>query len=423
MLRVFATKYVCGFLMLLFLSVNGCGRSSATTEIEFWTLQLSPTFSSYIREAIAEYERTHPGVSIRWVDVPYDAAIQKLLSSAIAGNAPDVVNLSADFLAKFHGMNALVDLRAPVAAAGFTYLPNALDLCTFNEAIVAVPWYLNTYVAIYNKELLAAAGFSESDVPATFSALTSFIREYKDRTGRFAVFWNIGKDSYLPMMLGSEGVAMTDSAMTRATFNSARGIQLIDEWVRLYREGYLQSESIMKPGSAIVESYQSGNVALILTGPVFLQRIATNAPNIYSQTGISPAIVGATGKHELAAMSLSVLSSSRSPEIAADFALFMTDPQRQLAFSKMTTTFPSVQEALADSFFTVNDRSLTASARSIGIRQLPTATRLRHHLLHEDVDELRDIFDEAVQKACLGSLSTAEAMNAAAAEWNRILAR
>ena len=41
-----------------------------------------------------------PSFEIVWVDIPYDAAIQKLLASAVAGNAPDIVNLSSDFLSK-----------------------------------------------------------------------------------------------------------------------------------------------------------------------------------------------------------------------------------------------------------------------------------------------------------------------------------
>jgi putative chitobiose transport system substrate-binding protein len=398
-----------------------CGQHDASVTIEFWTLQLSPTFNDYFSSLIAEYEREHPGTKIRWVDVPYDAAIQKLLSSAVAGNAPDVINLSADFLSKFNGMNAFADLTGDIARRNYTFLPNALALCTFDGKVVAAPWYLNTYVLLYNKQLLMEAGFSEKDLPRTYGQLIEFIKQYKDRTGKFALFWNIGKDSYLPMMLGSEGIAMTDSQMTRATFNSERGIELINQWVELYRTGYLQSESIIKPGSTIVESYQSGQVLMIMTGPVFLNRIRTNAPTIYAYTGVAPAIVGSAGTHELAAMSVSVLSTSKHKQEATDFTLFLTNPRNQLAFSKLTTTYPSVLEALRDTFFTARIGTLETTARALGAAQLPQATRLRSHLLHQDFDVLRDSFDEAIQKACLGTLSTREALNRAAAEWNTIL--
>lgn len=406
---------------LLLCCLFGCGQPNTSVTVEFWTLQLSPTFNAYFTSLIAEYERLHPATTIRWVDVPYDAAIQKLLSSAVAGNAPDVVNLSADFLSKFHGMHALADITRDVAGCGYSFLPNALALCTFDNTVVAIPWYLNTYVLLYNRQLLYAAGFAEQDLPATYGQLVEFIKEYKKRTRKFALFWNIGKDSYLPMMLGSEGVSMTDPQMTKATFNTPRGIALIDAWVELYRTGYLQSESIIKPGSSIVESYQSGQVLMIMTGPVFLNRIRTNAPGVYEQTGVAPAIVGSAGTHELAAMAVSVLATSTHKKEATEFALFLTNPGNQLAFSKMTTTFPSVVEALKDSFFALQTGTLETTARHLGALQLPQATRLRNHLLHQDFDVLRDAFDEAIQKACLGSLSTREALDRAADEWNAIL--
>ena len=406
----------------LCLSLDGCAKKETRTIVEFWTLQLSPTFDEYIHAAIREYERQHPTVTITWVDVPYDAAIQKLLASAAAGNAPDVVNLSADFLSKFYAMGALADLTRDVAQSRSAYLPRALELCTFDGKIAAVPWYLNTYILIYNKQLLAEAGMTRSDLPATFVQLVEFIKTYKDRTGKFAAFWNIGKDSYLPMMLESEGVMMADSALTHAEFNSERGIALIDRWVQLYRGGYLQSESIMKPGSMIVEAYQSGQTAMMFTGPVFLKRIAVNAPAIYAQTDVAPVVVGVTGRHELAAMALAVMSTSTHRTEAADFALFMTNAKNQLEFAKLTTTYPSVAEAYSDPFFSRDDGSLESRGRVLGAQELPTAGRLRAYLQHPEFDRLRDSFDEAIQKACLGTLSTKDALDRAALEWNDVLA-
>lgn len=412
-------------IFILFLSVvfvhQGCRTTDERKTIEFWTLQLSPAFNDYFHDLIAAYEQEHPGVRIRWVDVPYDAAVQKLLASAVAGDPPDVVNLSADFLSKFHAMHALTDLGPAVDQCGYTFLPNALELCTFDSSVVALPWYLNSYVVIYNRELLRSAGMTDADVPRTFDALESFIRTYHQRTGKHAFFWNIGKDSYLPMMLGSEGIPMTDDAMTTALFREPRAVAAIDRWVQLYREGYLPAESIIKPGSAIVEAYQSGQVPLIFTGPVFLQRIRTNAPGIYERTGIAPALVGATCRHELAAMALSVLSTTSHPQEAADFALFVADPANQLAFSRLTATFPSVTEALRDSFFQRNDGSVIDAGRSVGAADLKNAGRLRNYLLHPEFDRLRDAFDEAVQKACLGKATTQQALEEAAQEWDRIL--
>ncbi len=411
-------------VLLLSLSIFNCGKKDDRKKIEFWTLQLSPTFDNYFKELIDKYEQQNPDVDIVWVDIPYDAAIQKLLASAVAGNSPDVVNLSSDFLAKFAGMNALVDLTEFTPKDSFNiFLPNALENCIYNNKIVALPWYLNTYVLIYNKEFFKNAGLTEKDIPKTFSELVETTKKYKDKTGKYALFWNIGKDSYLPMMLGSEGVEMTDSTMTKAAFNSPEGVSLVDKWVQLYKNGYLQSESIIKPGSTIIEAYQSGQVAMVFTGPVFLRRVKDNAPNIYNNTDVAPAVVGKTGKHELAAMSISVMKSSKHIKEAVDFAFYVTNSENQIAFSKIETTYPSTLDALKDSFFTFDDGTLETKARIIGAKELFDAVRLRKYLEHPQFDKLRDAFDEAIQKACLSKMSTKEALDEAAKKWNEILAQ
>lgn len=419
-------KKIKNFLLFFFIAAmlvsGGCAKKTEIITLEFWTLQLSPVFDNYFKTLIKKYEAGHPGVKIKWVDIPYDAAIQKLMSSIAAGNPPDAVNLSADFLSKFAGINALADFSQLVSKDSLNFfLPNALQACTFNNKIVALPWYLNTYVFLYNKEFLTGAGYTDKQIPKTFDELINFIKEYKRKTGNYAFYWNIGKESYLPMMLESEGVSMTDPQMTKATFNSAEGIRLISQWVDLYRGDFLQSESIVKTNSATIEAYQSGRAASIFTGPVFINRIKSNAPAIYENTDVSLAIVGKSGKHELAVMSLSIMATSQYKKEAADFLMYLTNAENQLAFAKLSTTYPSVKDALKDSYFVALDGTAEAKARVIGAIELPYSYRLRRYFEHPQFDRLRDIFDEAIQAACLGKMTTSEAINDAALKWNEIL--
>jgi putative chitobiose transport system substrate-binding protein len=421
--RRFAAGAVLLLLLLAALLTPGCPGVEEGVTIEFWTLQLSPAFDGYFHPLIAEYESAHPGVRVRWVDIPYDGAVQKLLAAVAAGEPPDVVNMSADFLSRFAELGAFADLAVllpPESVAVF--LPNAVDVCRYRGTLPALPWYLNTYVLIFNRDLLRAAGVPDSAVPATYTELAAFVRTYRTRTGKFAFFWNLGKDSQLPIMLEAEGVPVADSLLTRATFNTPAGVERVGAWVDLYRGGFMQRESIIRSGTSVIEAYQSGSVAMVLTGPVFLERVRVNAPGIYAATGVAPAPVGATGRHELATMTLSVSAGSRHTREAADFLLFVLSAKNQLAFSRRETTYPSVTAALRDSFFTADDGTLAARARAVGARTLPVATTLARYTRHPEFVRLRDIFGEAVQEACLGKRSTQEALDAAAVRWNRIFA-
>jgi len=403
--------------------ITGCGKNSQhKTEIEFWTLQLTPEFTNYFNDLIKRYEKSHPFVSIKWVDIPYDGAVQKLMASIAAHNAPDVINLSSDFLTKFYNINSLMKLNSLLSPEEVnSYLPNAFSYGVFKKDTVALPWYLNPYALIYNKAMFKQAGFTDKDVPTTFDEMSTFARVFKNRTGKFAFFLNIGKDSFLPMILESEGVHMLSPDGKRAAFNTPEAVAIVDKWVSLFREGYLPRESITSSQTSIIEPYMSGMVASVFTGPVFLTRVQSNSPGIYNVTGVAPALTGKTGKSELAVMSIAIMASTKHPRESLDFALYVTNAQNQLAFSKIVLTFPSVREALKDSLFTIDDKSPIGHARYIGAKDVLTGIRLRTYFTHPDFDKLKDSFDEAIQSACLGKMGTEQALNKAAQEWDKVL--
>ncbi|MEB3321684.1 MAG: extracellular solute-binding protein, partial [Synechococcaceae cyanobacterium] len=100
------------------------GGSGGVRELSVWTLDLAPRFSSYMRGVIASWEQRHPGVRVRWTDVPWSSVERKLLASVFARTAPDLVNLNPPFAANLASKGGLLDLRSvlpPGAADG--YLP------------------------------------------------------------------------------------------------------------------------------------------------------------------------------------------------------------------------------------------------------------------------------------------------------------
>lgn len=419
--------FVTTTLALTILFMLACGvrdRDAHTIRIEFWTLQLSPTFNEYFHNLIREFEAMYPGVKVRWVDVPYDLGMQRYLKSFASGRAPDVINLSSDFLSKAISVGSLLEIEEEVLdRAGIEYLPAALETGRFRGRLFALPWYLNTYVTIYNTQLITNAGFDVSDLPLSFSEFLMVAREYYHRTGRHFFFLTIGKDSFLPMILESEGVPLLDETGTRAIFNTPAGVEVVDQWVQLFRDGALPREAISSRATAISQPFQAGLVAALFTGPVFLRHIRDNAPGIYEVTEVGAPLVGKTGRHELAVMSVGISSQTRHPDIATKFALFLTNPENQTEFARHTIIFPSTPASYDDPHFLVDslDVSVERRAIAIAVASLPDAGRLRTHFQHPSYDRLQDIFDEAIQMACLGRMTTEEALNWAADQWNRIL--
>ena len=55
------------------------GGRGASRELSVWTLDLAPRFNPFMQAVIRDWERRHPGVRVRWTDVPWSSVERKLL--------------------------------------------------------------------------------------------------------------------------------------------------------------------------------------------------------------------------------------------------------------------------------------------------------------------------------------------------------
>ncbi|MFW5973660.1 MAG: ABC transporter substrate-binding protein, partial [Bacteroidota bacterium] len=330
------------FVFGTLLCLAGCGqRERDPNTIEFWTLQLSPTFDDYMNELVARYEAENPGLTVRWVDVPYEGITQKFLSSIAGGRAPDVVNLPVDYVKKYVDLGALVavDTLLGESIVG-SYYRSARSPMEVDGHLYGLPWYLSTQILLYDRAKLEDAGFDPDATPETFDELLAFSREYHRRTGEYAFFFNVVVDSYLTEVLESEGIPMVSEDGRRATFNTPEAAAKIEEWVETFQAGAMPRQSISVGHRGGLNLYQSGSIAMFIGGPQYLRLIEENAPGIYRTTDVAPAPTGEAGRKNLAVMALGVTSTSINQETAADFAAYVTNAENQLRFSQTVPIYP-----------------------------------------------------------------------------------
>ncbi len=410
------------FLALCLCCVASCGpQERDPNTIEFWTLQLSPTFDDYINSVVADFEAANPGITVKWVDVPYEGITQKFLNSIAAGRSPDVVNLPADYVKKYTELGALLPLDSLLApAARADYLPAALAPLRINSRLYGVPWYLSTQILIYDRAKIAAAGFDPDSLPQTYTGLLDFARRYRERTGDYAFFFNIIVESDMIEVLEAEGVPVVSEDGQQALFNTAEGRRVLEDWQRTFQAGAMPRESISQGHSAALRLYQGGTIALFIGGPQFLRIIRENAPSLYATTDVAPAVTGETGVRNLAVMSLAVSRKSANAEMAVAFASFITNGPNQLAFSKIVPVFPSVKSALQDSFFVAQDTTLIGKGRRIAAAQVAGAQVLKPSL--NNYNRLQESFKTHLLRAFKDNRPLDQSLDAAAEDWNKILA-
>ena len=136
------------------------GAAAAPRTLVFWTMQLAPFHNDYVAGLIARFEALHPGVRVKWVDVPWAEMERKVLASIAAGTAPDVVNLNPQFSSRLAELGALADPRPHLSANEINaFLPPAWAANQLGAVPFALPWYLSTTVLLYRRDLLRQAAW------------------------------------------------------------------------------------------------------------------------------------------------------------------------------------------------------------------------------------------------------------------------
>ncbi|WP_202077418.1 ABC transporter substrate-binding protein [Caldalkalibacillus salinus] len=391
------------------------------TEIEFWTMQLSPDFDDYMNGVIEDFEAQHEDINIKWVDVPWGDMEQKILTAVASDSAPDLANLNPQFASKLAELDALVNMDEAVdPAIRDLYFEGVWKSNTFDGETFGIPWYLSSQVTMYNTAIFEEAGLDPEAPPTTFEELKEVSRIVKENTGKYAYFPPLDA-SHLLEALVMKGVELTNEEGTEAAFNTPEGVEAFRFFVDLYENDYIPREVLTESHGKAIDLYQAGQLAILATGPQFLNTVQENAPDIYEVTESSVQITGPTNKKNISAMNLVVPKQSEHQEEAVKFALFITNAENQVAFDKIVPILPSIETALDDPFFNElpEDPTPTDRARLISASQLRDSEVLIPPM--RNYEDLRTAMNEALQAAMLGEMTVEEAVESAEQEWNAIL--
>ena len=399
-----------------------CNNSPSTTggtEIEFWTMQLQPQFTTYFTELIGKFEAENPGLKVRWVDVPWEAMESKILTAVSAKTAPDVVNLNPNFASQLATRNAWLDLDGKVPPeTKAQYLPKIWQASTLNGKSFGIPWYLTTRISFYNQNLFKQAGIQKP--PETYAELAEVAAKVKEKTGKYAFFVTFvpGDSGEVLESLVQMGVQLVD-AQGKAAFNTPAGVAACQYWVDLYQKKLLPPEVMTQGHRHAIELYQSGETALLSSGAEFLKTIQNNAPTIAEVSAAAPQITGKTGKKNVAVMNLVIPRDTDKPEAAVKFALFTTNTPNQLAFAQAANVLPStvagVQQYIA-ALDKEKEETTLQEARKLSAKELETAEVLIPAM--KNMNQLQKLIYENLQAAMSGEKTTEQAVADAAKAWD-----
>ena len=386
------------FTIILLIGLTACSirNENKVKEITFWTLQMGD-FSDYMYKIIRNYEKTHPNIQIKWIDVPFSEGEKRTLAAVMTDCPPDLINLNPDFSAILAQKGILQDIEDEKLT---DFNPEIVNALKYKDKNYSIPWYATSAITIYNKDLFQKSGIIR--LPKTYKELAAISEKVKQNTGAYAFLPTVTENDTMIKILNKYGISEIED------INSNVSIDVFKMFKNLYQKDLIPPETITMTHREALEQFMAGKIVFYQGGANFLNMIKENAPNIYQYTDIVEQIKGPLAQNDFSVMNFVIPVRAKHKKEALDFCLYLTNETNQLELAKMTNIIATNSNALNNDFYK-DEKTLTAKARSISAKQINKITpALRQK---DNQKEINLLINTAVQAILLNKNSVENILN------------
>jgi multiple sugar transport system substrate-binding protein len=273
------------------------------------------------------YEAENPGVTVEHQVTAYGDFLQTILTSRVGGTAPDIYNVYSVWVPQLASAGALEPPPADIAEfINASYSPATVGAATIGGQLWGIPTELSIYALVYNKRLLAEAGFDAP--PATWSELREMaqaITRVNDQgnidVGGYAYGTSVAEGVhpfYAQMFAAGVSPFAEDGRSTNLT--SPEAIQILSDQAALFADGVTSN-------AIVVDNFTAGAVAMQISANWNKAGYREAFGDAFEDTvGVAPIPTDGPGGTMLYSFLWAVDATSDAKEEAWDLLRFINTP-------------------------------------------------------------------------------------------------
>ncbi|GJM44116.1 MAG: sugar ABC transporter substrate-binding protein [Gemmatimonadota bacterium] len=331
-----------------------CSRTrDEGTVLRFWAMGRE---GEVVEELVRDFERENPDIRVDVQQIPWSAAHEKLLTAHVGGSTPDVAQLGNTWLGEFAMLRALEPLRERLAASDHldstSYFPGIWDTNSIDGILYGVPWYVDTRVLFYRTDILAEAGYTS--MPTTWKEWREALVAVKRVVGpdRFAILLPVNEWSAPVAFALQAGSPILSENATRGAFSENAFRRAMDFYLDLYTSA-LAPPARNNDIANLYQDFASGYFSMYITGPwnlgEFRRRIPENLQDAWGTAPLPGPDSHASGLSLAGGSSLVLFRKSPNKEAGWRLLEFLSQPDQQARFYRLTGDLPARIEAWQDS--------------------------------------------------------------------------
>ena len=243
-----------------------------------------------IREALDVFQKQNPNVKVVLQRIAWADAREQFLREAAVGQGPDIGHFGQVMTRSMGQAGAFLKLNDLVRKHGLEepwktdFL--STDLASQDDGTIhGIPWTVDTFAMVYNKDLLRQAGITK--FPETWEELRQASRQIKQKTGKTGWGFPAGSAStnsiwfFCNFYWWSHGWALVDRAPDGKYVMNITQDQIaeaFDYYNTYFKEGHNDKALLAVTNwgaQELIEGMVSGNIAIISTPEFVLTRSRT----------------------------------------------------------------------------------------------------------------------------------------------------
>jgi multiple sugar transport system substrate-binding protein len=366
---------------------------------------------------LPEFERVHPDIRVKVQQLPWTAAHEKLLTAFAGDVTPDICQLGNTWIPELVALNALEPLDRYVAASSVVdvadYFAGIWDTNRIGGRLYGVPWYIDTRLMFYRRDLLRDAGFSAP--PTSWPEWKQVLAAIQTQAPRdhYAMLLPINEfEPLLALALQQDEPLLREDGRW-GNFTGPGFRRALAFYLEIFQRGWaplLGNAAI----SNVWNEFGRGRFAFYVSGPWNIGELQRRLPAGQQDTWMTAPLPGPHGPGASIAggSSLVVFRASRHQAAAWRLIEFLSQPVVQSRFHALTGDLPPRRT-------TWQDPRLAADARARAFRE--QLERVKSAPKVPEWERIVTAMQQVAERAAHGDLSVEQAARELDARADRIL--
>ncbi len=411
------------FLIVFFLIIGlisiGCQNVSNVSKkgkivIRYWdSMPPVDLVGKVLHQQLDEYSKEHPEVIIKREYLQWEHMNERIMTSIVAGDPPDVVLLDRFVTASYAARNALTPLDEFIQKSGIKrsdYWDACWDECIYNGHMWSMPHHTDLRILYYNVEHFQEVGLDPNKPPRTWQELYEYAKKLtkKDKNGRLiriGFLPNVAEGRWLYLWgWANGGVFMKGN---KITCNDPKIVEALEWMVKINNlAGRRAVESAVSSfGERVNDPFVIGKLSMKIDGDWNLGFLKQYGPNVKFKIAPVPVPKGHKPVTWSGGFAFVIPRGSKHVKEAWNIIKYLTSYKKQLEYAKKAYRIPALKKAAYNKEFLSNKYYKILVSQMRYSKHRPVTPVAQFYW-----DELRN----AVEVALLGKKTPKEALDEAA---------